>query len=127
MTALGSKCVYVIDDDAEVLNSTAFLLPALGYDCATFGVASEFVERAAELPAGCVLTDLRMPGMDGFELAVALKGQALDWPMIMMTSDDGPALERQALEHGFSSVLRKPVDADLLVDALARAFAAVNS
>jgi FixJ family two-component response regulator len=125
MTDLGGKAVYVVDDDREVLASTAFLLPTLGYECAVFAGAQEFLGRAAELPPGCVLTDLRMPAMDGFDLASRISELGLGWPILMMTSEYGADVERRAAEHGIEVVLHKPVDADLLADALADAFARI--
>lgn len=123
MTALGGRCVYVIDDEQAVLESTAFLLGVLGLECRTFASAKAFLGQATNLAPGCVLTDLRMPEMDGFALAAALKSQGVDWPVLLMTSDNGPELERRATKHGFVAVLRKPVDGALLEDALDRAFA----
>jgi two-component system, LuxR family, response regulator FixJ len=117
----------VIDDDRHVLESTEFLLPALGYECTVFAGADHFLGEAASLAPGCILTDLRMPAMDGFELASAVRDRALDWPMLMMTSDNGPELEQRVRDSGFAALLRKPVDGHLLVDALARAFATLDA
>lgn len=123
MIETAARRVYVIDDDLDVLASAAFLLPALGYECATFSAPEEFLGRVAELPPGCVLTDLRMPVMDGFELAKSIVELGIEWPVLMMTSDGGDDLLRRASESGVSAVLRKPVDANLLADALSAAFA----
>ena len=65
--------------------------------------------------------------MNGFELASAVRGRALDWPILMMTSDGGPELERRVRDEGIAALLRKPVDGDLLADALDRAFAALDA
>ena len=117
----------MIDDDRDVLESTAFLLPALGYECTVFAAADHFLGEAPTLAPGCILTDLRMPAMDGFELASAIRQRALDWPILMMTSDNGPELEQRVRDGGFAALLRKPVDGDLLADALDRAFAALDA
>ena len=114
--------VYVIDDDCKVLESTAFLLSALGYEPTTFATAEEFLARAPELPFGCVLTDLRMPAVDGFELATRFSGLGLDWRVLMMTSDESAGLTERAVAHGIATVLPKPVRADDVADALAAAF-----
>jgi two-component system response regulator FixJ len=110
-----------------VLDSTAFLLPALGYRCLIFGSGEAFLERAAALEPGCVLTDLRMPGMDGFELARAIRATGLGWPILMMTTGNGAALARSATEHGLSALLHKPLDADLLAAALDDAFTLLDA
>jgi len=123
MAALGARFVYVIDDDQGVLESSAFLLGALGLDCRTFVSPRNFLSEAPKLAPGCVLTDLRMPEMDGFAVAAGLVSQGRGWPVLLMTSDNGPELARRAASHGFAAVLRKPVDGALLEDALDRAFA----
>jgi two-component system, LuxR family, response regulator TtrR len=127
VAASASRRVYVIDDDRHVRESTAFLLPALGYECTVFAAPDRFLGEAAMLAPGCILTDLRMPAMDGFELASAVRSRALDWPILMMTSDNGPELEQRVRDSGFSALLRKPVDGDLLVEALAQAFATLDA
>ena len=127
MTAPRGTRVYVIDDDKAVLDSTAFLLSALSYDCAIFAAPERFLEQASTLDPGCVLTDLRMPGMNGFELAASLRARGIQWPMLMMTSEGGKRVEILADQHGFAALLHKPVDADLLTDALKSAFAAIGA
>jgi FixJ family two-component response regulator len=122
MAVLGGRCVYVIDDDQGVLESTAFLLGALGFECTTFVSPRSFLAEAPKLAPGCVLTDLRMPDVDGFALAVGLANQGFEWPVLLMTSDNGPELARRAAKQGFAALLRKPIDGTRLEDALARAF-----
>ena len=119
--------MYVIDDDPDVLASTAFLLPTLGYECRIFAAPEQFLAQAAALAPGCVLTDLRMPAMDGFQLAARIRTGGLDWPVVMMTSDNGPALTRRASEDGLNALLRKPLDVDRLAAALDEAFAALDA
>jgi len=127
MAAPGARQVYVIDDDPGVLGSAAFLLPTLGYECRTFAEPEQFLDQAATLEPGCVLTDLRMPVMDGFQLARRIRANGLDWPVVMMTSDNGPALARRATEDGLAGLLRKPLDVDLLAAALDQAFVALDA
>jgi two-component system response regulator FixJ len=121
-----NKSVYVVDDDRDVLDSLAFLLPVLGYDCRTFNGPQDFLAAAAGLETGCILSDLRMPGIDGFGLAAAVRSNGLDWPMVMMTSDSDPALAEHSFAAGFLAFLRKPISGDLLADALDRAFAILS-
>jgi two-component system response regulator FixJ len=127
MTLLGGKCVYLIDDDKGVRDSTAFLLSTLGYGCVTFAAPAAFLDACDTLAPGCVLTDLRMPGMDGFELAAALRDRGVTWPMLMMTSENGDDVGRHASNAGFLAVLRKPMDPDGLENAIAGAFEALGS
>jgi two-component system response regulator FixJ len=115
--------VYVIDDDSAVLESTVFLLAALGFEPRPFADARAFLAALAELPPACILTDLRMPGMDGWELAAELRARKPGWPMLLMTSDTEPGLAEKARELGFAALLHKPLDAALLAAALERTFA----
>ena len=115
----------MIDDDREVLASIAFLLPMLGYECAAFAGPEEFLGQCDRLAPGCVLTDLRMPVIDGFALASRIR-DGLGWPVVMMTSDADRDVERRAAEHDVCAVLHKPVDAEVLADALDRAFTGLD-
>jgi two-component system response regulator FixJ len=98
----------------------------LGYDCRTFNGPQDFLAAAAGLETGCILSDLRMPGIDGFSLAAAVTQSGLGWPMLMMSSDRDPEIAERSLEAGFLAFLRKPVCGDLLADALDRAFATLR-
>jgi two-component system response regulator FixJ len=119
--------VYVVDDDPAVVESTAFLARALGHECTTFGSPDEFLERVGELSPGCILSDLRMPGMSGYELATALRAKAIGWPMLLMSSESGAEIDGAARAHGFSEFLRKPLDSAILAAALDRACAALSA
>ncbi len=117
--------VYVVDDDPAVVESTAFLASALGYQCTTFTSPEELLAQLDGLAAGCVLSDLRMPGMNGYDLAMALRGKSIGWPMLLMSSENGPEVERAARDRGFSAFLRKPLDSAMLASALETACAAL--
>jgi two-component system response regulator FixJ len=117
--------VYVVDDDPAVVESTAFLARALGYECVTFASPEELMAQLDGLAAGCVLSDLRMPGMSGFDLAAALRGKSIGWPMILMSSENGPHIDRMARAHGFSTFLHKPLDSAMLASALDAACASL--
>ncbi len=70
--------VHIVDDDAPFLAATSRLLRASGFAVRTFGSASDFLTQRAEDASGCVLADVRMPGMNGLELQAALARAA--WP-----------------------------------------------
>jgi two-component system response regulator FixJ len=111
-------CVYVVDDDPAVVESTAFLARALGYECTTFASPEDLLAQLDGLAAGCVLSDLRMPKMSGYDLAVALRGKSIGWPLLLMSSENGPEVDRNARAHGFSAFLHKPLDSAMLAHAL---------
>ncbi len=111
--------IYVIDDDQAMLDSTAFLLRAAGFECDCFSDPSTFLESIGSLVPGYVLTDLRMPAMNGYDLQQALSEIAPAWPIILMTSENGGLTARAAVERGFMGFLRKPFSADALLAAIA--------
>ena len=116
------RMVYVVDDDQAVRDSLAFVLDCFGYRCELFADPVRFLEQADSLVPGCLIVDYRMPGLTGFDLITALRGR-IDWPALLMTSENGPALESRARDKGFAGYLRKPVRAPDLIDALVAAFA----
>jgi two-component system response regulator FixJ len=117
--------VYVVDDDAAVVNSTAFLVRTLGHDCVTFDSPEAMLAQIVALDPGCVLSDFRMPGMTGCDLAAALRRRSVDWPMLLISSENGPEIDNAAHRHGFAKFLRKPLDSAELAEALDRARAAL--
>ena len=120
---MASRIVYVIDDDAGVLHSTAFLLQSLGCAFETFANPEEFLGAVDRLQPGCIVTDLRMPAMSGYELRRALLERSIGWPVVLMTSENGALGVSQAANRGFCGFLRKPFSPDELVAVLDTCFA----
>lgn len=116
------RIVYVIDDDAGLLHSTGFVLQSLGFEFELFASGEDFLGALDALQPGCILTDLRMPGMDGFELCSAA-ARSIDWPIVLMTSENGSMNATSASEHGFSGYLRKPFSPEALAEVLEACFA----
>src|SRR3954449_12841816 len=77
--------VYVIDDDRDVRRSLSFMLGAAEIRSHPFGSGLDFLDALPDLEPGCILLDLRMPQMDGFEVMEALVARKVDWPVIVMT------------------------------------------
>jgi two-component system response regulator FixJ len=123
---MGRWPVYVIDDDPDMLRSTSFLLRSMGYDVQTFADGTGFLAAFASLAPGCIVTDLRMPGVNGYELKAALDERSVGWPVILMTSESGADTAAQAAARGFAAYLRKPFPAEQLTAALDTGFAALG-
>jgi two-component system, LuxR family, response regulator FixJ len=123
---MARRLVYVIDDDPDMLRSTAYLLEALGHGVECFDDGDAFLAAVASLQPGCILTDLRMPRVSGYEIKAALAERSVGWPVILMTSENGSETQDAAAARGFSGYLRKPFAADQLVAALDRGFAALD-
>lgn len=104
-----SNSVIVIDDDAAVLGSLDALLTTAGYDVYAFGSAADFLFRLDELPTACIVTDLRMPGMDGLALVNILKGDMeLDWPVVVISGHAEVPQAVAAMQAGAFDFLVKP-------------------
>ena len=108
--------VYVIDDDASARNGLARLLRAAGYHVHAFDSANKFLEILDKNTSGCILLDIRMPGMSGEELVLELKNRNLNLPIIVITADDNIDTRRKAQKMNAVSLFRKPVDGNALHD-----------
>src|SRR5437016_2304408 len=101
MGAMADKgCVYVVDDDEPVRDGLSGLLEVGGYLCRTFASAQEFLKAAPTLRAGCLIADIRMPGMDGLELQQQLVERALRFPLIVVTGHGDVPLAVRAMKAG---------------------------
>ena len=120
------RLVYVIDDDPDMLRSTDFLLQSMGYGVDCFAGGDLFLAALPTLQPGCIVTDLRMPKISGYDLKSALAEQSVGWPVILMTSETGSVTSREARARGFSDYLPKPFSAEQLVAALDKGFAALD-
>jgi two-component system, LuxR family, response regulator FixJ len=104
----GERHVYIVDDDDAVRDSLSILLEACGHRVRSFGLAAEFLEMAPTLPLGCLITDIRMPEMDGLELQRRLNEQSLHFPMIVITGHGDVPLAVRAMKAGAFDFIEKP-------------------
>src|SRR3954451_11927272 len=109
--------VYVIDDDAAMRDSLDFLLGSAGFSVRLFDSAQVFLSELPKLKAGCVVTDIRMPGMDGMELLRQLNGASgvRKLPIIVMTGHGDVPLAVEAMKLGALDFLEKPFEDDRLI------------
>ena len=114
----GTGTVFLIDDDPGVRDSLALLLSLKGLSTQLFASAESFLETYQPDQAGCVLTDLRMPGMTGLELQAALRERRLELPVVVLTAHGDVATARAALKNGAFDFLEKPIDDATLLDVL---------
>ena len=111
-------CVFVVDDDASARNGFARLLRAAGHSVRTFASANEFLEAVGSETSGCLVLDVRMPGMSGEELQAELQARGVKLPIIVVTADDDPEIRRMAQRMGATGLFRKPIDGTALLDAV---------
>src|SRR3954453_24131885 len=109
--------VYVIDDDAAMRDSLDFLLGSTGFSVRLFDSATIFLNELPELAFGCVVTDVRMPGIDGIELLRRLNcGTGVPkLPVIVMTGHGDVPLAVEAMKLGAVDFLEKPFEAERLI------------
>jgi two-component system response regulator FixJ len=110
-----SNKVYVIDDDPAMRDSLDFLLGSAGFNVRVFDSAQAFLNELANLDAGCVVTDVRMPGIDGMELLRQLNSGSRKLPVIVMTGHGDVPLAVEAMKLGALDFLEKPFEDDRLI------------
>ncbi len=113
-----SGTVFLIDDDGGVRDSLSLLLSLKGLRTLPFANAESFIETYRPEWSGCVLTDLRMPGMTGLELQAALRGRGIEVPVVVLTAHGDVATARAALKNGAFDFLEKPIDDAMLLEVL---------
>ena len=107
--------VYVIDDDEAMRDSLGFLLAAADFQVSLFKTALDFLEALPTLDFGCVVSDVRMPDIDGTELLKRLKAGGSLFPVVIMTGHGDVPLAVEAMKLGAMDFLEKPFEDDRLI------------
>jgi len=110
-----SRKVYVIDDDEAMRDSLNFLLESAGFEVMLFETAQHFLDALPGLSFGCVISDVRMPGIDGIELLKQLKARQTAFPIIVMTGHGDVPLAVEAMKLGAMDFLEKPFEDERLI------------
>jgi len=118
--------VYLVDDDEAVRNALSLLLGTYGMSIETFGDPAAFLARAPKLKPGVLVLDLRMPAITGLQLHERLAVIGCDWPTIICTGHGDVHACRRAFKAGVVDFLTKPIDEQVLVEALQQASAALD-
>ena len=106
--------VYVIDDDEAMRDSLNFLLDSAGLEVTLFETAQHFLDALPGLDFGCVVSDVRMPGVDGIELLKRMKAGQSRFPILIMTGHGDVPLAVEAMKLGAVDFLEKPFEDDRL-------------
>jgi CheY-like chemotaxis protein len=125
MAKADSSVVYIVDDDPSLRRSLRNLLSSVGFRVEMFESAEAFLEADHQLSAGCLVLDLRMPGMGGLALLGHLKATQSQHPVIVLTGHGNEDARQQSLGAGAIAFLEKPCDSDDLLDAVERAMSIV--
>ena len=114
--------VFVVDDDPAVLESVAFLLKSNGHAVECFPTAQAFLASYDAVFPGCLLLDIRMPGMGGLELQERLAAKRIDIPIIIMTGHGDVPMAVRAIKGGALDFIEKPFKDKVLLDRIHEAF-----
>jgi FixJ family two-component response regulator len=115
--------IYIIDDDESVRKAFKRLLRSVNLDVETFSSAEEFLKSQKPNKNSCIIIDIRMPGLTGFDLQRKLNDQGIKIPVIVISASDDAQTREQARELGAVAFFRKPIDDQALLDAISWAIA----
>src|SRR2546427_6127714 len=111
-----SKVVAIVDDDDLMRSALQGLLKAVGLPARAFASAEEFLESGQQHDTGCLIADIRMPGMSGLDLQAKLNAQRIRIPTIFITAHGDERMRLQALRAGAVEFLAKPFDDEVLLE-----------
>jgi len=115
------EIVYVVDDDPAVRKGLVRLLRSAGRGVTAFTSAEELLARDHHECVGCILLDVRMPGADGLELQANLAALGIDLPIVFLTGHGDIPMSVEAMKQGATDFLTKPVDEEVLLNAVHKA------
>lgn len=115
--------IRLVDDDAVLRHSLAFLLQAEGWDVREYDGGEAFLKEDALTDAGCLVLDLRMPGMSGLELQAELMKRGCRLPIIFLTGHGSMETAVEAMKEGAVDFVAKPIDPERFVAAIREAMA----
>ena len=113
--------VHIVDDEEVVRNSLAFLLSGAGFAVRVHESATAFLAIAPQITNGCLITDLRMPDMDGVELLQRLRDVDALLPAIVITGHGDVQMAVEAMKSGAIDFIEKPFGDDMIIESISRA------
>jgi FixJ family two-component response regulator len=113
--------ISIIDDDVSVRRALRRLVRSAGYAVETFASAPEFVDSIPSARTACLILDIHLDGMTGFELQERLAADGVGIPIVFITAHDDAATRERVRQCGVAGYLRKPFDKQALLDAIQQA------
>lgn len=110
--------VHIVDDDEAMRDSLLFLLDSAGLEARAYDSAASFLNALPGLEPGCILTDVRMPQINGLEMVRRVKAAGIELPVIVMTGHADLALAIEAMRAGVIDFLEKPFEDEVLLSVL---------
>lgn len=127
MTDNEKPLVHLVDDEEAIRRSAGFMLKTSGYRVRPFVSGVELLKDARTLEPGCILLDIRMPGMDGLEVQQALREQGVALPVIIMTGHGDISVAVRAMKAGAVDFIEKPFEKAVLLSALDQGFSRLRT
>ena len=121
--SLAKSTVFVVDDDQAMRNSLKWLIESVGVAVESFSSADEFLAQYQPGRAGCLVLDVRMPGMSGLELLEHLAQRNIHIPAVIITGHGDVPMAVRAMKSGAIDFIEKPFNDEALLDAIRRAIA----
>jgi len=112
------RVVHLVDDDEAIRRSVGFALKTSGFRVRAYESGVEFLKSASKLEPGCILLDIRMPGMGGLDVQSALRDKGIGLPVIIMTGHGDVSLAVQAMKAGAVDFIEKPFEKAVLLGAI---------
>lgn len=122
---MAASTIFVIDDHAAVRHALGEMLSVFGFTVETYDSADAFLEAIGQLRSGCVIADVRMPGMDGIELVRELGRRKIALPIVLISGHADVPMAVAGIKAGAEDFIEKPVDDKQLVAAINRALARI--
>jgi len=113
-----SRLIAIVDDDKSVQTALQDLIESVGLSTVCFGSAEGFLNSGVQDEAGCLIADIRMPGMSGIELQAKLKSDRCRIPIIFITAHGDARMRIQAMRDGAVEFLTKPFDNAVLLETV---------
>lgn len=116
------RLVHLVDDDAAIRRSVGFMLKTSGHRVESYESGSDLLKSANNLEDGCILLDIRMPGMDGLEVQTELQQRGVALPVVIMTGHGDVGLAVRAMKAGAVDFIEKPFEKQALLNSLDQGF-----
>lgn len=116
------RLIHLVDDDEAIRRSAGFMLKTSGHRVLTYESGDALLKGTSSLEPGCILLDIRMPGMDGLQVQQALRDKGIALPVVIMTGHGDVTLAVQAMKAGAVDFIEKPFEKAVLLSAVEEAF-----
>ncbi|SFK04224.1 response regulator transcription factor [Caulobacter sp. UNC279MFTsu5.1] len=116
------RMIHIVDDEEAIRRSAGFMLKTSGYAVSTYASGDAFLQAAKDAEPGCVLLDVRMPGMDGLEVQKIMAERGIAMPVVVLTGHGDVTVAVRAMKGGAVDFIEKPFEKAVLLTAIVAAF-----